>query len=58
MNNFAVARQYMVDNQIRANKVTDPEVVQAFLSIPLLLILLEIVRTWRFHEGISLKSIE
>ena len=47
MNKFAVARQNMVDNQIRANKVTDPAVVEAFLSIPLLLILLKIVRTYR-----------
>ena len=34
MNNFTVARQNMVDNQIRANKVTDPAVIEAFLSIP------------------------
>ena len=34
MNNFAVARQNMVDNQIRANKVTDPALIEAFSSIP------------------------
>ena len=34
MDNFAVARQNMVDNQIRANKVTDPALIEAFLSIP------------------------
>ena len=34
MNNFAIARQNMVDNQIRANKVTDPALIEAFLSIP------------------------
>ena len=34
MDNFAVARQNMVDNQIRANKVTDPALIEAFSSIP------------------------
>ena len=34
MSNFAIARQNMVDNQIRANKVTDPALIEAFLSIP------------------------
>ena len=34
MDNFAIARQNMVDNQIRANKVTDPALIEAFLSIP------------------------
>ena len=34
MDNFAVARQNMVDNQIRSNKVTDPALIEAFLSIP------------------------
>ena len=34
MSNFAIARQNMVDNQIRANKVTDPALIEAFLNIP------------------------
>jgi len=34
MNNFAVARQNMFDNQFRANKVTDPAFIGLFLSIP------------------------
>ncbi len=34
MDNFAIARRNMVDNQIRANKVTDPALIEAFLSIP------------------------
>ena len=33
MDNFAIARQNMVDDQIRANKVTDPAFIEAFLII-------------------------
>tara|TARA_B100000575_G_C22837981_1_gene491398 strand:- start:172 stop:495 length:324 start_codon:yes stop_codon:yes gene_type:complete len=34
MGNFAIAGQDMVDDQIRGNKVTDPTLLGAFLSIP------------------------
>ena len=34
MDNFATVRQNMGDNQIRANKVTYPALIEAFLSIP------------------------
>ena len=33
MDNFAIARQNMVDDQIRSNKVTDPAFTEAFLSL-------------------------
>ena len=34
MTDYATARRNMVDNQIRANKVTDPGILRAFGSIP------------------------
>lgn len=33
MDDFALLRQRMVDNQIRPSEVTDPQVIQAFLSV-------------------------
>lgn len=34
MNDYAAARHNMIENQIRANKVTDPAILEAFASVP------------------------
>ena len=34
MSDFAIARQKMVDGQVRTNDVTDPRIIEAMLSIP------------------------
>lgn len=34
MSDYAVARHKMIENQIRANKVTDPRILDAFESVP------------------------
>jgi len=34
MSDYAAARQNMIDNQIRANKVTDPRIIDAFEDVP------------------------